>query len=222
MRLPSIIIGMALILLAGVVSVTVLESRLGGFSAPGIVVVEAPGLDAAQLDALAARWPGATRERVIAADGPLEPFGLPVIAELSARGDITALFTLDPTFAGEQTRTTQEGRTAWKVVVEPGPELMPDHEAAWVTEAAATFTRAQVTVRVFAVGVVFPPGEPERPEGLIASLVTSLDVLPRYRRSALVVLGKREGGMRPILRLDRGDWTGRVRPQLADLLAPGL
>ena len=221
MRLPSIIIGMGLILLAGVVSVTVMESSLGGFSAPGIVIVEAPGLDAAELDALAARWPGATRERVIAVEGPLEPFGRPVVAELSARGDITALFTLDPDFA-EMARATEEGRTAWKVVVEPGPELMPEQAAAWVTEAAATFTRAQVTVRVFAVGVVFPPNEPEGPEGLIAPLVTALDVLPRYRRSALVVLGRRDGGMRPVLRLDRGDWSGRVRPRLSDLLARGL
>lgn len=222
MRLPSIIIGMGLILLAGVVSVSVLESRLGGFSAPGIVIVEAPGLDEAQLDALAAAWPGATRERVIAAEGPLEPFGAQVIAELSARGDITAMFTIDPAFGGNEARTTIQGRTAWKVVVEPAPELMPGQEAAWVTEAAATFTRAQLTVRVFAVGVVFPPGEPQGPEGLIASLVNALDVLPRYRRSALVVLGRREGPTRPILRLNRGDWSGRVRPQLADLLAPGL
>ncbi len=56
-RLSSIIVGMGLILLAGVVSVTVLESHLGGFSAPGIVMIEASGLDAAQLDALAGSWP---------------------------------------------------------------------------------------------------------------------------------------------------------------------
>ena len=220
-RLPLIIVGMGLILLAGVVSVKVLETRLGGFSAPGIVVIEASGLDAAQLDALTRSWPGAALERVIAAAGPLEPFGEAFIAKLSARGDITAVFTLDPDYGEASARTTDDGRTAWKVVVVPGPELLPQNGNAWVVEAAATFTRAQVTPRAFAVGLVFPPGEPARAEGLIPSLATALDLMPRYRRSSIVVLGKPDGGMRPVLRLDRGDWGKRVRPQLADLLAPG-
>jgi hypothetical protein len=216
-----IIVGMGLILLAGVVSVTVLETRLGGFSAPGIVVIEASGLDAAQLDALTRSWPGAALERVIAAEGPLEPFGEAFIAKLSARGDITVLFTLDPDYGEASARTTDDGRTAWKVVVVPGPELLPRNENAWVVEAAATFTRAQVTPRAFAVGLVFPPGEPVRPDGLIPALATALDLMPSYRRSSIVVLGKPDGRMRPVLRLDRGDWGERVRPQLADLLAAG-
>src|SRR5262245_25392839 len=98
LRLPHVLVLMALILAAGVLSVRQLESDTGAGTVPGVIVLEAPWLGARAMAELAEVFDGARMQRalgeagvpvapgtapptariqwVAAGEGPLQPFGI--------------------------------------------------------------------------------------------------------------------------------------------------
>lgn len=218
-RLPHVFLGMGLILAAGVASVLVLEARAGGASVPGVVVVEAPWLAAADLVALGGQALGGDRivashvQDVPAGEGPLAPFDPDFASRLGSRGDVTALFTRHP----ELDRATTRG--AWRNVFDAFPVLAGRSSAQRLVDEAQAFVRAQTGTRAFLVAVAPDPVEDGPANPALGGLAEALAVLPSYRRSSLVVLGARSAdGTRTVLRVDVGPWSGQSRADLGDLL----
>ena len=247
LRLPHILVLMALVLGAGVVSVAILAP---GASVPGVVILDAPWAGDHELAALAADLGGVVQRLPTAGDlaaaGPLGPFDPAWAAARAARGDLTALYSLDPRLRREQAGTDAAGRPAWRVVVDSLPGLAPDARVDWAVASARDLLVAQGGTRPFAVGLALDPGTPPAAAGsagpthrvsvarplpdVVAPLVEALSGLPSYRRSTLVVLGGHhhdgpdddpdDGKGRLVLRIDRGPGgqQGAVPPALADLL----
>lgn len=217
LRLPHVLILMTLILAAGVLSVRHLEADVGASSVPGVVVLEAPHLDAITATKLLARLPGASIQWVAADEGPLQPFDARLAARRADEGAAAVLISVPDLPDGG-------ARDGWRVVIAdpPAPDGRPAAEHAVL--AAADFVRQQTGLRAFLLAV--DPGplpEPALATGLpelLAPLLAAADGLPRTRRTSLVVLGAREpsGVRRLTLRIDRGAWGPRARPALADLL----
>lgn len=224
LRLSHVLVLMALVLAAGVLSVGHLEADVGASTVPGVVVVEAPGLDAALADRLQQRLPGAGREWVTAPEGPLQPFGADLAARRAAEGAATLRVVAAPP------ADPGAARSGWRVLidtstggVEAGDGAGPGDAAQRAARVAADFIGQQQGVRAFLVAL--EPGPPEADaaaelEELLAPLVAAADALPRLRRTAIVLLGARDGAgqRRLVLRWDRGRWGPRARPALADLL----
>jgi hypothetical protein len=204
LRLPHVLVFMALILAAGVVSVQQLAADAGA-TVPGLVLVQASQLDASGLAALAARLTGARDERVPAGAEPFAPFDLERLARRAKEGAATALVSAP---------RLEEAplRRGWRVVV-VAPERPLD-------DVATDFLRGQSGLRSFVLGL--DPGPDVAAADLAALLAPLLDAaqtLPGTRRTSLVILGGRDPlGQRLVLRLDLGPWGQRARPQLADLL----
>lgn len=216
-RLPHVLGLMLLVLLAGVVSVEFLETRWGGAAVPGLVLVDAPSLSAADLDALAQAWaPRGTvrRESLFSPrETPLGPFDAGFVRGAVRRGDVCALFSLDPSLRREDAA----GSGPWPVFLDTFPAVGGATSAATMLAAAAGFVRAQTTTRAFLAGLVLDPADATGPD--LTALLDALAVQPAYRRSSLVLLGAVRHGERQVLRLDVGPWGRRARPGLADLLA---
>jgi len=217
LRLPHVLILMALILAAGVLSVRHLESDVGASSVPGVVVLEVPALDASMASGLLLRLPGASPQWVGVEEGPWHPFDVRLAAQRASQGSATVLISAAPLPA-------DEARDGWRVRIEdpPSPAALPAEQRAVL--AAAEYVRQQTGLRAFLVAV--DPGAlsaatlaADLPE-LLAPLLAAADALPRTRRTSIVLLGARESGgeRRFVLRLDRGAWGPRARPALADLL----
>lgn len=211
MRLPSIFLLLALVLLAGVVSVRVLESRMGGATVPGLVLVEVPGLSHDDLEQLRSRHAGAVLEAIVAPAAPLAPFDVARLTRLRDRGDRTALYTLASGEDGVQAPDLwTKRRTTF-----PAPEL-----ESLVGEAAA-FLAAQASTRAFCLALVLPAAGAGDGAALLQSLVTAAAELPSFRRSSIVLLGSPRAdalGQRWSLRLDLGRWPRGPEPSLRDLL----
>ncbi len=226
LRLPHVLVLMFLVLAAGVVSVKVLETQIGGATVPGIVLIDAPFLSGGDVDDLIRRWPGAVEELIPAGEGALAPFEPAIVGRMAARGDATALFCLDEAVSRQAQRAGAGDQPVWKAVLgEDVPAALDADRARLIVDWAAEYLRAQQQVQGFLLGVVFhtrldPPLEP-----VVASLVQAADALPSFRRTSIVVLGDRLAGTRePVrrsVRIDRGEWRRRARPKLADLLEPG-
>jgi hypothetical protein len=218
LRLSHVLVLMALVLAAGVLSVGHLESDVGASTVPGVVVVEAPGLDATLADLLQQRLPGAGREWVAAPEGPLQPFGADLAARRVAEGAATLRVVAAPP------ADPDAARRGWSVLIDTSSgEAGAGGAAPTAARVTADFMARQQGVRSFLVALEpGPPGADAAAElaELLAPLVTAADALPRLRRTAIVLLGARDGAgqRRLVLRWDRGRWGPRARPALADLL----
>ncbi len=214
--LPHVLVLMLLLLVAGVASVEYLEARSGGATVPGLVIVDAPVLDAAALDALGSQWASrgsVRREIVLAAPGvPLLPFDSRLVRRVMIRGDATALFTLDPGFG----RAEASAGGGWRAILDAFPGTRAAAPLESLVAEAAEFVRGQSGMRAFLAALVLDPTSRAVPD--LALLLDALASLPDYRRGSLVVLGRSREGVRPVLRLDTGPWGQRARPGLADLL----
>jgi hypothetical protein len=204
LRLPHVLVCMTLILAAGVVSVQQLAADAGA-TVPGLVLVQASQLDAAGLASVAARLAGAHDEQVAVGPEPFAPFELDRIARRGTEGAATALVSVPHVEDAPL-------RRGWRVIV-----MAPERPLA---DVATDFLRGQSGVRAFVLGL--DPGPEIAAADLAALLAPLLDVsetLPGTRRTSLVILGGRDPlGRRLVLRIDRGPWGERARPQLADLL----
>ena len=211
LRLTHVLVLMALILAAGVLSARHLAADAGA-TVPGLVVVDASQLpEAGDLDRQVVRFPDSRLELVRSETGPLSPFGDAFAAHRGQEGASTVLISaaeLDASLA----------HRSWHVAIAQPPRPAEAPMAERVASAAADFVRAQTGLRAFVV--TLQPGPAADLPALIAQLDESISSLPRTRRTSLVVLGSREPvtGFRQALRIDRGPWGQRARPELADLL----
>src|SRR5437763_168479 len=91
LRLPHILVLMALILAAGVVSVQQLQARRGGATVQGLIVLDAPWLDAAAAEPLLVEWSDAHLFRTAADAQPFSPFDGDFARKRMLRGAQTVL-----------------------------------------------------------------------------------------------------------------------------------
>jgi hypothetical protein len=155
---------------------------------------------------------------VPAGEGPLQPFG----AELAARRAAEGAATLRVVAAPPADPAT--ARSGWRVLIDASSAGDGAGDAASrAARVAADFISQQAGVRAFLVAL--EPGPPAADaaaalEELLAPLAGAADALPRIRRTAIVLLGERDGTgqRRLVLCWDRGRWGQRARPLLADLL----
>lgn len=236
MRLPSILFLMALVLGAGVLGVLQLESRVGATTVPGVIVLDVPGLDPTTAQDLTRRYEapretarrgsrplGGARMEWVAVDAEvLSPFGLAATRARAERGEATVLF--DPVGQSET-----DWHVGWSVVL--GPDIRTGAagrmaravEVARAAEQVAEFVREQTGTRPFRVGLVLGDTPAADIDDLLAPIVAAADALPSFRRTSILVLGKRMpmSPRRLCVRIDRGRWDGRARPALGDLLQDG-
>lgn len=212
MRLPAILVSMLLLLLSGVVSVRVLETTLGGATVPGLVLLDAAGLDHAGLLRIQERHPGSALESVPADDAPLAPFGSPLILRLATRGDALALYSLVPLDVEPLSGSPWiKRRTNFP---RPEPNALVDEAAGFL--ASQHGTQAYFLALVLASETAIAGIDPVR------TLVHAAETLPSFRRTSLVVLGARrrdQPGQRWALRVDVGRWPREPDPGLKDLLS---
>jgi hypothetical protein len=208
LRLPHVLVLMALVLAAGVLSVQQLEEHVGRSAAPGLVVLDAGAMGVDTAQALVRRWPGMQFEELewVAADGaPLAPFDPVAVGRLRERGWASALVTP----GGSEDAALRRG---WGVLVTSVP-------AAEAPASLSGFVAAQDGVRPFVAGLLVPDAPVGELLAALTPLVAAADGLPSFRRTTIVVLGQRElqSGRRLALRLERGPEPapGRV---LTDLL----
>ena len=215
MRLTHILAAMALILLAGLLSVKGLEEHSGRASVPGIVLVEAPHLDPNTLVNLEGRWPGASLEWVKSGRAPLAPF----VDTLPHRQDAGEALVL---FADEAVDRAPDGSVApWLAVVDAFPDLPSRPLTDWMFEAAARFVEARTGSRGYVLGLQLGAERLPDPAEAVEPLLAAARRAPSYRRTSLVLLGahdENQPGHRWCLRIPVGDWSHRVRPGLADIL----
>jgi len=212
MRLPAILAVMIVVLVAGVVSVRVLESRMGGATVPGIVVLDAPVLSHQALVAIQDRHPGSALESVSMGSEPLGPFDAELVDTLRGRGDETALFSLFRREDGVFRPTLWTTRRS----VFPDPAF---DEA--LREALGLLVKQRRT-RAFFVALALPADVDTDGIAPTRKLVAVARDLPSFRRSSVVLLGAANPGapgQRWTLRIDLGTWPRDPEPQLADLLS---
>ena len=208
LRLSHVLVLMALVLAAGVLSVRRIE---GESHVQGTLVVAAPGLtsDAAQrLQQARAdlRW-----TLLASGDGPLAPFDDAVVARSLAEGGAVSLFVQPP-----RDEPVDGLRSVWRVIVAP--------ESGDALASLAAFVRAQVGTRPFLAALLLPPSPDAA--ALAASLeplLAAADTLPTFRRTSIVLLGDRPAGdgRRVVARLDRGHGAPAAPVTLTDLLESG-
>ncbi len=228
-RLPQILAVLALVLLAGVLSVQHVERTMGGATVPGLVLVDASWLGAGDVAALRRRWPDLTSEWLEAAGpgltpaGALAPFDAALLDALASRGDRTILLSLDPGLgrAAAEAARTPVGDPRWHAVLDTFPDVASRSTLSVLTDSLADFLRRQSGTRAFVAAVLLGDEQSRNPVQTFEPVVAALHTLPSFRRSSLVILGRRRGdGQRLALRIDRGPWKERARPGLADLLDP--
>jgi hypothetical protein len=231
-RMWHILALMALILLAGVLSVRELEDHVGRSTVPGVVVIDAPGMDFDAAEATVRRWPSAGLLWAPAGEAPLSPFGPDIVRALRTRrhasalvrprpatgpapdGDVVAPATDVPARAGMAPSDPDEAlHDAWGVLAR---DLDPDAAA----ERLADFIRGCDGVRPFIVGLQFEAPTVSELVAAVARLVDAAESLPDFRHTTVVVLGMREpqAGRRLAVRMDLGDLDRAPPPGLRDLL----
>ncbi|MGQ0552529.1 MAG: hypothetical protein ACT4PU_04855 [Planctomycetota bacterium] len=238
-RLPSIFAAMALLLVAGVLSVQHLESHVGATAVGGLVLVALPELDDAAAVRLAARWPGASATWVdvqapadaqqadAQAGEPFAPFLQAAVGQRAAHGEATVLLQTsradlqpppEPSVPGPRDAAAAE---SWLVRIEGDTDLL--------LRSAADFLREQTGTRPFVLGLdlraapgvalgqgATAPVRSLRADDVGPQLNEALADLPSFRRTSIVMLGPAdETGRRTVLRVDRGR---PAAPLLTDLL----
>jgi hypothetical protein len=217
MKLPTILILMALVLAAGVVGVQQLESRVGATTVPGVIVLDLPALDLAAAQDLTRSQRAARMEWVVIGSDPMSPFGIESTRRRTERGEATVLF--DPARQGGAGR-----HDGWGVVIDSYAPTDAPGRAARAGERAAEFVRAQSGTRPFLVGLVLGEEFGSDLKDLLPELVAAADSLPSFRRTTIIVLGERMplSPKRLSVRIDLGRWDARARPAFADLLGDDL
>jgi hypothetical protein len=209
LRLSHVLVLMALVLAAGVLSVRRIE---GESVVQGTLVIAAPGLTPAVAQRLQRERGDLGWTLLPVGDGPLAPFDTELVAESVGRGTVVSLF-LQPPLAEPATRDL---RGAWRVLIAP--------EAGDVLASLAAFVRAQVGTRPFLAGLLLPPSS-DAPAlaATLEPLLAAADALPTFRRTSIVLLGDRPSGpgRRVVARLDRGRGALAAPVTLADLLERG-
>jgi hypothetical protein len=211
-RLWHVFALMGLILVAGVLSVQQLEAHVGRTTVPGLLIIDAPRMDAAMADAAARRWPGAQLQWAPAGSAPLSPCDPAIVRKLRARGHSSAL--LAPRAADATDADDAVLHEAWGVLVSgASPDQAASQLAACVQDCDG--------VRPFVFGLRLPA--PTTPELIadVGRLLSAAETLPSFRRTTVLVLGAREPSThrRLIVRIDRGEVGHRPPPALAALLA---
>ncbi|MBM3985553.1 MAG: hypothetical protein FJ296_07695, partial [Planctomycetes bacterium] len=112
LRLTQVLVLMALVLAAGVLSVGHLEADVGASTVPGVMVLDVPDLDQALADQLLQRLPGASREWVPAGEGPLQPCGTELAARRAAEGAATLRIVAEPPV------DPAAARSGWRVLID--------------------------------------------------------------------------------------------------------
>jgi hypothetical protein len=225
-RLPQILIAMLVVLVTGLVSVWFMESRMGGATVPGLVLIEAPqagqGLLRSALAAAGSVPPGesegATERSLMgtceAGSGRFEPFGQSILERLHDRGDTMVLYLPE---AEIEAVDQSVGLVAWPAVL---PSMRPtDSNPA---ERAAGLLGTRQELAGFCIGLVLGP-EADLAQ-VVVPLLAAMNKLPEFRRASLVVMGARDAtdsGSRGFLRFDRGPWKGDPAEDLTDLLEAG-
>ena len=206
LRLPHVLVLMALLLAAGVLSVGTLpeEARVQGtlaLAVPGLTVELAQQLQSERADL---RW-----AVLPTGDGVLAPFDEEHVQAHVERGAAVALFVQPP----QPEPPPESWRQAWRVLLAP--------EQGDVLASLEAFVRAQAGARPFLAGLVLPPDAPLRE--IVERLAAAADGLPAFRRTSLVLLGERQAGRpgRVVLRLDRGAASRAAPATLTDLLETG-
>ncbi len=234
-RLWHILLLMALILLAGMLSIQQLEAHVGRTTVPGLVILDVPGLDASAAEAAVRRWPGALLQWAPADEEPLAPFGPDQVRALRSRGHASAL--LQPRRSASAADGGAPGGPAAIEAPSPGAtpgDSDPDESLhrAWgvlirdvdVEQASATvadFVRGCDGVRPFVVGLQLQEPTVGELLAVVARQVDAAESLPGFRRTTVLVLGGREpqSQRRLVVRVDRGNIGRFPPPGLKDLLA---
>lgn len=226
-RLPQILIAMLAVLASGLFSLWFLESRMGGATVPGLVLIEAPhaGMEVLRTALAAAesvpenKTDEEASERVVLGKSPagadlFEPFDQPILDRLHNRGDTMVLYV--PT---SEVGTIDQGvdPSAWSSILasrHPG-----DTSAA---RRVSGMLSSQQDLTGFCIGLVLEPAE--NVTDVVVHLLSAMNRLPEFRRASLVLLGARQDtdpGRRAFLRIDRGPWKGDAAEDLTDLLEAG-
>jgi hypothetical protein len=225
LRLSHVLVLMALVLAAGVLSVQGLDEGVGAHVVQGTIVVSAPGLSLSGVQALVRDRPEARWTVLAADDAPLSPFDEGLVAACISRGVVASLFVqpqppgaaaggagpardwaLDPARAAAL-------RSAWRVLIAP--------ETGDCLPSLLDFVAAQSGTRAFLAGLILPAtGDDGEVDALLDALIAAADELPSYRRTTIVLLGQRQpgSGVRVSVRVDRGRSTLAAPVTLVDLL----
>jgi len=205
LRLPHVLVLMALLLAAGVLSVRTLpeEARV-----QGTLAISAPGLTLELAQRLQRERDGLRWALLPAGDGTLAPFDEERVHDLAERGTAVALFVQPP----QPEPPPESWRQAWRVLLAP--------EEGDVLASLEAFVRAQSGARPFLAGLVLPSDAPLTE--IVERLASAADGLPAFRRTSLVLLGERPLGQagRVTLRLDRGGASRTSPATLNDLFEP--
>jgi len=242
-RLWHILALMALILLAGVLSIQQLEAHVGRTTVPGIVIVDVPDLDPSAAEAVVRRWPGALLQWAPADEAPLAPFGPAALGTLRSRGYASAL--LRPREAapvgGGDAPDAEPGAAVGASAITPAmaavipsgrddPDealhqawgvLLSDQDTRQAATSLADFVRTCDGVRPFIIGLQLESPTVAELVSAVALQVDAAESLPAFRRTTVLVLGAREpqSQRRVVVRVDRGDMDRFPPPALKDLLA---
>ena len=220
MKLPTVFLLVAGVLVAGFGATVYLEQRDGGGAiVPSVVVVDAPQIvDPEAIRALTTRFD--ELRRVSTPEGGerlFGPFTNEVIGTLTERGHRVIAFALDPV-DGDELRNG-----AWDAVIDEYPRISTRSASRESISQVASFILGEDTTRPFVLGLSLADQGQGNLGQLLEPVVNALEGLPWYRRSSLVIIaGQREtDGIRPILRLDCGRDPARVPPDgISDLLDP--
>lgn len=203
------------VLLAGVATTVYFERRDGGgATVPSVVVVDAPLIDAAGVEALQARFAD-LRGAGDAPNALFGPFDAEIVARLVERGHRAAAFVL----SADDVPTVRDA--GWQSVVSEFPRPASRRLSREAFTRLSSFVTAQDTTRPFVVGIALDDQGQGNLGQLLEPLVSALDGLPWFRRSSLVIVtGAWNEGRRPLYRLDRGRAPAKPVDGLEDLLDP--
>ena len=209
LRLSHVLVLMALVLAAGVLSVQRIE---GESVVQGTLVIAAPGLTTDVAQRLQRERGELGWTLLSAGDGPFAPFDEGLVEGSIERGAVAALFVQPPL----DEPAPAELRDGWRVLIAP--------EAGDVQASLAAFVRAQVGTRPFLAGLLMPAStDAPALASTLEPLIAAADALPSFRRTSIVLLGDRPSGAghRVVARLDRGRGALAAPVTLADLLERG-
>jgi hypothetical protein len=206
LRLSHVLVLMALVLAAGVLSVQGLDE---GNAVQGTLVIVVPGMTSSAARQLEQQRSDLRWTVLPAGARPLSPFDDELVAERIAQGTVASLFVQPP----QPTRPSEASRKAWRVLIAP--------EHGDVLASLADFVRAQSGTRPFLAGLILPPSaDCAALPALLEPLLAAADTLPSFRRTSVVLLGERQSdsGVRVVVRLDRGGDAPPAPVTLIDLL----
>jgi len=206
LRLSHVLVLMALVLAAGVLSVQGLEHTT---AVQGTLVIATPGLTASGARLLQRQRADLRWAMLSVGDGPLSPFDDAFVAGRVAHGTVASLFVQPP----QPASPPDAWRQTWRVLIAP--------QTGDVLASLAAFVQAQSGTRPFLAGLILPPSvDASALPALLEPLLAAADTLPSFRRTSVVLLGERQSdsGVRVVVRLDRGGDAPPAPVTLIDLL----